>query len=475
MPPCLKENSGGGSLQYRKHLIRMFFSPANLAHGGVMHLYPGMARAAVAAFIMFVSATACSKAPVKQEKATVNLQPTRLAIMPEGYESEEFYFSEDGRRLAYAVKKDGKVFLVEGGKESQRYNDLHRVVFSPDGRSVAYRAMGEGQESVVIDGKSENSYESIGEVQFAPDGRVVYEAQKNGKWLVVSGRRESPAFDMPFAAPFMSPDGKKMAYIEQHYKPDRVNLVVCSLDMGQRTKGKEYDAIGAIRKSAASSRIAYAVRKSGKQTVVTMDFAGSDRLHEVEGPYYDEIVTLDIADDGAHLAYVARRDKNFFLVKDGVELPFPEHEMRSHTIFAKDGRAVNVGVLRERFFTIADGKKTGDTYDGIKDPVFSPDGSLLAFAARRGDRHHVVVNGIAGPPYDMVVAPQFSPDGSRLIYRVRQDGKRFVVVADARGNTLAEQARYELVWQPVFAPDGKSIAYAVKNGREIWWKVEPLP
>jgi Tol biopolymer transport system component len=121
-----------------------------------------------------------------------------------------------------------------------------------------------------------------------------------------------------------------------------------------------------------------------------------------------------------------------------------------------------------------DGKRYGDSYDGIKDPVLSPDGSLLAFAARKGDKHHVVLNGIIGPPYDMVVAPQFSPDGSRLIYRVRQEGKRFVVVADTMAKTLEEQPRYDLVWQPVFASDGKSIAYAVKLGKEIWWKVEPL-
>ena len=430
--------------------------------------------ATVVAVIMLITATACSKTPLKQEKPTVNMQSTRLAVIPEGYESEEFYFSEDGRRLAYAVKKDGKVFLVLDGKESQRYNDLHRVVFSPDSKTVAFRAMNQGQESVVIDGKSEKTYESIGEVQFAPDGRIVYEAQKNGKWLVVSGRRESPAFDMPFAAPMISPDGKKLVYIEQNYKPDKINLVVCSLDMRKRTKGKEFDAITAIRKSADNSRIAYAVRKNGKQAVVSMKFANSDLLNEVAGQYYDEILTLDISDDGTHVDYLARRDKSLFLVKDGAEIPFPEHEMRSQTLIAKDGRAFNIGVLRERYFTIMDGKRYGDSYDGIKDPVLSPDGSLLAFAAHKGDKHHVVLNGIIGPPYDMVVAPQFSPDGSRLIYRVRQEGKRFVVVADTMAKTLEEQPRYDLVWQPVFASDGKSIAYAVKLGKEIWWKVEPL-
>jgi hypothetical protein len=435
--------------------------------------YKIRAMAITAATMMLVN-TSCSKTPVKQEKATLNLQSTRLAVIPAGQESDEFYFSDDGHHLAYIVKQGGKVSLMLDGKESQSHKDISRVVFSADCKTVAFKATDEGQQSVVINGKSEKPYERIGTLQFAPDGRVVYEAMRNNKWFLVSGRDESPDFDMPFEMPMISPDGNKMAYIEQHFDTKKSNLIVCNLDMKKRIKGKDYDAIARIKASKTNSRFAYIVVKNGKQAVVSADFPATDVLSENEGPTFDQILTLDVSDDGAHLAYLARLDKTVLLVKDGVELPFPEHEMRSQTLIAKNGRAFNAGVTRGLFSPIMDGKNYGDSYDGIKDPVFSADGSLFAFVARKGNMHHVVVNNSSGPQYDMVVAPQFSPDGSRLIYRARQDGRRFAVVADARGATVEQQPDYDMVWQPVITPDGKSIAYSVKTGKELWWKVEPL-
>lgn len=439
-----------------------------------MFSYYKISALAITAATMALIGTSCSKTPVKQEKATVNLKSTCLATIPAGHEPEEFYFSEDGRHLAYIIKDEKKTFLVLDGKKSPGHTNISRVVFSPDCKTVAFKSEDSGQQSVVINGKSEKSYESIGTLQFAPDGRVVYEAMRGKKWFLVAGNLESPAFDMPLDMPMINPDGSKIAYIEQHYDPKKSNLIVCNLDMKKRIKGKDYEAIVRIKASKSNSRIAYIVVKNGKQAVVSADFPVTDVLSENEGPLFDQILTLDVSDDGAHFAYLARRDKTVLLVKDGVELPFPEHEMRSQTLIAKNGRIFNAGVTHGLFSPIMDGKIHGDSYDGIKDPVFSADGLLLAFVARKGDKHFIVVNGSSGPEYDMVVSPLFSADGSRLIYRARQDGKRFVVVADTRGVTIDKQPDYEMVWQPVAIPEGKSIAYGVKADKELWWKVEPL-
>jgi len=419
-------------------------------------------------------ASSCDRTPARQEKATVNPQSTLLATIPAVHDAEEFYFSEDGRRLAYTNKQEGKVSLVLDGKESERHTNISRVVFSPDCRTVAFKATDQGQQTIVINGKAEKPYEGIGTLQFAPDGRVVYEAMRNKQWVQVVGKRESPAFDMPFEMPMISPDGTRMAYIEQHFDTKKSNLIVCNLEMKKRIKGKDYDAIARIKASKNNSRFAYIVAKNGKQAVVSAGFPDTAVLSETEGPVFDQILTLDISDDGAHLAYLARRDKTVLLVKNGVELPFPDHEMRSQTLIAKNGRAFNAAVTRGRFSPIMDGKNQGDSYDGIKDPVLSADGSQFAFVARNGDKHFIVINNSSGPQYDMVVSPLFSPDGSRLIYRARQDGKRFVVVADSKGATVEQQADYDTVWQPVITGDGKSIQYSCKNGKELRWKCEPM-
>lgn len=428
----------------------------------------------VAAVALVLMASACRNANDTLEKPSLNLQTTRLAIIPEGYEAVEFYFSEDGRRVAYAVRKDGKLFLVSDGKESLRYDDLHRVVFSPDGKSVAFRRMDKSGESVVINGKEEKKYQSIGGIQFAPDGRIVYEAMQKNKWMVVSGRREGPVFDMPYSAPVIRPDRQIMTYVEQDYSKKKSNITVCNLDLTKCAKGKDYDFIITARNNASASRFAYIVGSNGKMTVVTADISDTAGVNEKECPFYDKVYTVDLSPDGNHLAYLAQRGKSIFLVKDGVEMPFPEHDMRSHLIVAKNGRTYNTGMFKDRFFAIVDGEKTGKTYDEITEPAFSPDGTRLAYAARRGGEWFVVVNGVEGTSFDKVVAPLFSPDGIRLVYRVRDQEKRYVVVADANGRILQKQKHYELIWAPVFSSDGKSVAYGVKTGRELWWKVEQI-
>lgn len=416
----------------------------------------------------------CRNAPEKQEKAALSRQSACLATIPDGTEPSEIHISPDGRRAAYIVREGQKAVMVLDGKESARFDDIRRLVFSPDCLSVAFKATEKGKQFVVVNGSKKKAYDRIGSLQFAPDGRPVYEALRERQWVVVAGKRESPPFDQPLAMPIISANGQQIAYVEQQGPRGPMKLVVAAADMKTRTVGREYTAIARIISNTANSRVAFVGTRDGKQTVVSLTFNSTGPPAETEGPLFDQILTLDLSDDGKHLAYLAKKDKTVLLVRDGVELPFAEHEMRSQTLIANNGKTFNAGVIRGRFFPVVDGRRFGSTYDGIRDPVFSRDGSQLAFVVRNGDRHRVVVNGYEGPQYDMVVGPQFSPDGSRLIYRARQDGRRFVVLADTRGKTVKELPRYDMVWQPDVTSDSKVIAYAVKSGRELWWKVEPL-
>ena len=77
-------------------------------------------------------------------------------------------------------------------------------------------------------------------------------------------------------------------------------------------------------------------------------------------------------------------------------------------------------------------------------------------------------------PRDWFSVSMFSPDGKFIVYRARKAGKRFVVVADTNGKTIRRHPSYEQVFQPVFTDDGKSVAYGVKDGNELWWKVEKM-
>jgi hypothetical protein len=61
-----------------------------------------------------------------------------------------------------------------------------------------------------------------------------------------------------------------------------------------------------------------------------------------------------------------------------------------------------------------------------------------------------------------------------VVYRARRRDERFVVQANARGQTIREHPHYQAVFDFVFSPDGRQVGYGVRDGRELWWRVEKL-
>jgi hypothetical protein len=166
------------------------------------------------------------------------------------------------------------------------------------------------------------------------------------------------------------------------------------------------------------------------------------------------------------------------MVLNGREAPLPDEAPAGPPVVRPDNAVVgailasnNAAFLHQSFLN--SGKK-GKKYDEAANLVYSRDGRLHAYAARKGGNWFAVVDGKEGPAFDRVVTPVFSPGGKLLVYRARKDGKRFVVVANASGKTIRQHPSYEQVFQPVFTADGKFVAYGVKDGNRLIWKVEGL-
>lgn len=117
--------------------------------------------------------------------------------------------------------------------------------------------------------------------------------------------------------------------------------------------------------------------------------------------------------------------------------------------------------------------KLGPRYDEIATatPVFSEDGSTLAYCARRSNGWRWVVNGVEGPVFPTMTATSFSfsPDGKRHAYVVRPSLKfhnltRLVVDGIPAAADPANEAQPVDV-APVFSADGTRLAFAENPNR----------
>ncbi len=147
---------------------------------------------------------------------------------------------------------------------------------------------------------------------------------------------------------------------------------------------------------------------------------------------------------------------------------------------------------------LVDGEK-GETWDEIKLPaVFSADGRHYYYAARRGDKWHLIRDGVAGAGFSGIIAAkfspvgerfgfaaekspgdcvfsldgknsesfkkilgfEFSPDGKRAAFLAEEEGRKFVVEDGKRGKP------YDFVLMMTFSPDGKRLAYLAKRGED---------
>jgi Tol biopolymer transport system component len=178
--------------------------------------------------------------------------------------------------------------------------------------------------------------------------------------------------------------------------------------------------------------------------------------HDVYLVSLDDGVTTNLTSDGVSVDGAWSPDGSRIAFSSRRDLPGTGG---SGQIFVMDATGANVSNL-----------SGGPTHDGDTQPLWSPDGSLIAFA--RGDATYVMtVVGTdlrpLGAELGPVDSPAWSPDGSRLAVVSRRDGNPEIYVIDADGrhpvNTTNDAAPDR---SPTWSPDGSRIAFeSLRSGQ----------
>jgi WD40-like Beta Propeller Repeat len=387
----------------------------------------------------------------------------------------EFFFSERGGGVAYAVEKGAGFQVVHNGRPGRPYEAVGTIALSPDGRRCAHGALVEGTWRMVVDGVEGQGFAAVQSLVFSPDGaHVAYQAMASERWHLVVDATVSVGTRTRYLGQEFSGDSTRIAFIDDADDQDAGRLVVS--DLAFKTLTVVDPHASGLLVNADRTGVAATSATGGKQQVLTFDF---DRPESVRrGGKYDKVNRPVFSPDGGSLAYVAERAGQRSMVLDDKVEPIPPADMVDLPAIRPDNKAVGVFVVSggavslHQFFAAA---RAGETpCDQAEGLTYSADGRTHAYAARRGESWFVVAGGQEGPAFDRVVSPAFSPDGKFLVYRARKDGQRFVVVADPSGKTIRHHPAYQQVFPVRFTADGKSVAYGVKDGRRLAWKVEAL-
>ncbi|MDB4978338.1 MAG: hypothetical protein JWM56_524 [Candidatus Peribacteria bacterium] len=331
--------------------------------------------------------------------------------------------SADGKKIAYRARKGEQAFIVENGVQGKSFRFLSNPFYNPTSTDLVYFAVQNGLSLIVNDREWPVSfpYPGTGDAPpiFSNDGTTL---GFTGKGMITlnlkTGHLQQFAEDNDTYYPVISPNGLKVAYmveggngqyftlngIKDPHEHNRIvdiafssdsrriayTVQLVSIETSTGNSGNDmqmvidgkpeeaYQYVGSPLFSPDSKNIAYAVRTgSGADTYGLSDSQMFIKFNDKNMKAYRSVGSPVFSQDGKHFAYVAGRGIKEVPQRDEERQISSTLNMNAETLVVIDGRE-------------------GASYDEIfGTPVFSPDGKLVAYAARRGSDLMWVVDNIA--------------------------------------------------------------------------------
>lgn len=399
--------------------------------------------------------------------------------------------------------------------------------FSPDGSAIAYSSDRSGRFELYVKqlspGGRELALTSDGRENFEPvwspdGGRIAYSSKdRGGIWIIPSlGGVAKQLVDFG-SRPAFSPDGSMLAFQSDPLvdlsptsvpalPPSTIWLVSTSGGASRQltTAGQPAGGHGSPAWLADGSRVAFVASDSRNSTLWSILETGKGLIPLVT----DQPTCRDpvYSRDGRWLYYCASPNReNDGLLKVHVERSTGKPDGKSsgvtglglsrirHISLSRDGRAMAYSALtlNSNLWSLrlsASGEALGNakplTFETGRNsrPLFSPDGSLVAYSRwRPGGSEDIWVIGADGRNAAQVTTdpavesrPSWFPDGRRIAYFSNRGGKGSVraISRETGKEELLFDGEGELD-SPRLSPDGRFLAYSARReGALNVWLVE---
>jgi hypothetical protein len=448
----------------------------------------------------------------------VELNGQRLG--PYAQVSRMMEVSRDGKHIAFAAEKSGKMVVVVDGVEKFTHEGLlwpwcawsptlegnsfvpqtqaAVLEFSPDGQSIAYPAkMTDGQYAVFVNGKPGPAFPVVGSSIGFVAGQVQYHAfLKDDKTVEVHGERLLGPYDGTFRTK-VSPDGnhccfgarigdKRVLVVDGETRelPGELTSYVIGnggfVAYAYRVSGKEkvrvgkvdlpgdYDEVAEMTPSPDSTKVAFWGRRGEEWKVV----AGDKELPGFDGYFYYQCggrkYSVMWSPDAEHIAYYARERSSGMLVLDGqkLEAPYKPPGFTLQRIVDDKRQVVGLGMMNGPQMDTDAFVQAVLLRNEIKCDPFSTtlfDRQLCYIEKGESDAFMHVGDKKEGPYKSVKSVLLVAPHGKHYAYFVQTDKGDQIVI----DGTIAPQV-YDAIYRPLFnEEDGALVALAVKDGNLV--------
>ena len=466
---------------------------------------------------LILAAASAALSFVYSSRWDVRVQPMRLALTPpekalfsggvtmspDGLHVAIISTGADGRRQLWVRSLDAEKPELLAGTE-----DANAPFWSPDSRSIGYfangklfkvdAAHGRPQQLCEVRESGGGAWNRDGVILFAgPEGLERISAQGGTPVLATKVDAKEEAHRWPY----FLPDGRHFLFLGDAQTTENHRIRLGSLD-SQETQVL-FGAVtrivyappgyllyvnqGALVAQAFDAR---SLKVTGDQMILAEHIAEVGPNH-----YFD----FSVSDNGV-LAYQigSQTSQLVWYDRDGKKLePLGDLDGYASISLSPDSRRVAAGLLdpdgRQSDVWLIDvsrGVKTRLTFnpESDGDPVWSPDGTRIAFSSNRSsDAHiHIYATSTSATGNDQIllnenaddVPTSWSRDGKNLLFmRFQNDARASVWVLsldDHQSKPVLQSQSFEQV-APAFSPNGRFVAYESNESGRIEVYVQTFP